>query len=202
METTTEKKRYPLTQAESIAGELLAILTPYVERIIVAGSIRRRKPLVGDIEILYVPRLGTGDLFGGDPEDLVASRLEIMLREGLLEKRPNINGATAWGEKNKLAIHVPSGIPVDFFRTAEESWNNYLVCRTGPAESNLAIAREARTMGLKWTPYGPGFESLETGEAYPVFSEKAVFATVGIPFRAPEDRHMNAQQLSQPKSNP
>lgn len=45
-----------------------------------------------------------------------------------------------WGEKNKLAVHVRTGIPVDFFAATEANWWNYLVCRTGGEQNNIAIA--------------------------------------------------------------
>ena len=65
----------------------------------------------------------------------------------MLRRRLSKTGAEAWGPKNKLAVHVESGIPVDLFATSAESWWNYLVCRTGPAASNIAIAQAALAGG-------------------------------------------------------
>lgn len=59
---------------------------------------------------------------------------------------------TTWGDKNKLAIHIPSGIHVDFFATTERAWHNYLVCRTGGAENNIAISTAAQKKAGNGTP--------------------------------------------------
>ena len=50
--------RYPYSQAISIATDLVSALAPSCEpdRCIVAGSLRRRSPTVGDIELLYISR--------------------------------------------------------------------------------------------------------------------------------------------------
>ena len=48
------------------------------------------------------------------------------LASSFLAKRPNVNGVFAWGEKNKLGQHVETGIPVDFFTAARETWFIYV----------------------------------------------------------------------------
>ena len=83
--------------------------------------------------------------------------------------------------------HVPSGIPVDLFATTEACWFNYLVCRTGGADNNLAICFAAQRAGWKWTPYGPGF-TRGSGEVHLVRSEREVFEFVGLPYLEPEQR--------------
>lgn len=65
-DNTPEPRRWPLHEVESIAIELRDWLAPFClpaegsaqtgARIEIAGSIRRRKPMVGDIELVYVPR--------------------------------------------------------------------------------------------------------------------------------------------------
>lgn len=46
------KTKQPLAVAAAIAAALVAELTPYCERIEVAGSVRRGKAQVGDLEVL------------------------------------------------------------------------------------------------------------------------------------------------------
>ncbi len=55
--------RRPLAEGEAIASALVADLEPYCARIQVAGSIRRRKEMVGDIEIVAIPRYEPDGLF-------------------------------------------------------------------------------------------------------------------------------------------
>lgn len=182
------KPRFAFHEAKEVARELCDALRPVVSRLIVAGSMRRRKLMVGDVEILFVPlRVAVrADLFETASESRADAVLAELLARGLLAKRRNMNGAEMWGEQNKLAVHVASGIPVDLFATTEASWFNYLVCRTGPGESNIAIASAAQRMGWKWHPYGVGFSRGEAVHA--VASEREVFEFVGLPFKEPWNR--------------
>ena len=183
------KKRWPRDQAIAVARELCQHLTPVCERIIVAGSLRRGKSTVGDVEILFIPRtaIRTIDLFSSGPVSMADEEIQRMLDAGILTKRIGSNGHTAWGDKNKLAVHR-SGIPVDLFASTWENWWNYLVCRTGPAESNIRIANAALALGYRWNPYGPGYTRLADGEVILMDSEEAVFRFVGLPFNEPTDR--------------
>lgn len=183
------KRRWPRAAALDVARELCKRLSPLCDRLVVAGSLRRKKPDVGDVEILYIPRLEErqADLFSTEMVSLADEEIERMLADGTLAKRPSVTGGTAWGAKNKLALHR-TGMPVDLFRTNEISWWNYLVCRTGPADSNTRIAAEARRKGYQWNPYSAGFTRLSDGTPFAVESEAQVFAFVGLPYLAPEDR--------------
>jgi DNA polymerase/3'-5' exonuclease PolX len=187
----TEKTRYPLSAALAVAAEIVRALEPACSRIVIAGSIRRQKPTVGDIEIVYVSktcRFATG-LFGEyEIIQQVDPVINGMLRTGEIQKRKNVRGSEMWGEKNKLARHTASGIAVDLFATSEECWANYLVCRTGGAETNTRIATEAQRRGLKWNPYGPGFTHLATGRTIQITTEADVFKTVGLNPISPEKR--------------
>lgn len=189
-----DKPRWPLAEAMGVADQIAAELRPLCDHFEIAGSIRRRKPTVGDIEIVYVPKMAE-ILFPGDlvPRvgPVIEAEIDRMLRAGILAKRPLKNGATAFGEKNKLLVHCETGIAVDLFSTVEYCWWNYLVCRTGGAASNTFIATAARRQGMKWTPYGPGFEVLCGGGSKRVLrvsSEREVFAAVRLPYIEPWER--------------
>ena len=151
-------------------------------------------PLAGrgpdDVEILFVPRMEERpvDMFATQSFSLAEEAIQRLLDAGALTKRPNITGGTTWGDKNKLALHAASGIPVDLFTATEDNWFNYLVCRTGPAQSNQRIAIAAHNLGWQWNPYGPGFIHRTSNEQRACHSEEAVFAFVGLPFLPPEDR--------------
>jgi DNA polymerase/3'-5' exonuclease PolX len=148
---------------------------------------------VGDVEILYIPRFEDRrrDMFALSPANLADEAIEALLLTGVLRKRPSKTKTFAWGVKNKLALHR-SGIPVDLFAATPENWFNYLVCRTGPADSNTRIAMEAQKRGWKWNPYGNGFSrgGVLAGppEEHVVRSERDVFEFVGLPYAEPEER--------------
>lgn len=181
---------YPRAAAIAVAKELCAALAPACERLCVAGSLRRMKQQVGDVEIVYIPRFEKRmwDFFEERPVSLAEETLDRLLRGGVLSYRENRIGGTAWGAKNKLAIHNASGIPVDFFRTTDHAWWNYVVCRTGSRHNNERIATAARLIGWQWNPYDSGFTRLSDGSRHAVFSEQDVFAFVGLPYLEPWQR--------------
>ena len=80
------KAAIPLAKARGFAQIIAARLAPYCERIEIAGSIRRKRETVGDIELVAISRRGTNLL--GEPTDqqLVDQPLLAMEREGYLGK--------------------------------------------------------------------------------------------------------------------
>ncbi len=180
----TEKQRWPRETGLAVAAEIVERLRAACAAVVVAGSLRRGKPDVGDVEIVYIPLVTSLP----DPEDMFALRevncAEIVIGEMLNQSFLTKRGA--WGDKNKLAVHVATGMPVDLFAATRENWHNYLVCRTGPAESNMQIAQAARARGWKWNPYGSGFSRGGDGEAdeyecRAMTNEAAVFEFAGLP---------------------
>lgn len=180
-----EKQRWPRPEAVRVAQEVARALKPHCLRIIVAGSVRRGKPNVGDVEILYISktqmRLKDGEMFEQHEANLADDAIKELEKTGVLERRKNVNGSTVFGQKNKLMVHVATGMPVDLFSTTEESWFNDLVCRTGPAESNTLIAMAAQRKGFKWNPYGPGFTDRHMSSIR-MISEREVFQFVNLPW--------------------
>jgi DNA polymerase (family 10) len=186
------KQRYSRHTALTAAREVLAELVPACEegRVVVAGSLRRRKEWVGDVEIVYVSRMEERpvDMFKTQPVAVAAEAIARLEKAGVLAKRQGVNGQTSYGNQNKLMVHVRTGVPVDLFATCETSWFNYLVCRTGPAELNTRIATLAKAKGWSWAPYGSGFNSEDGSKHHPVNKEADVFEFVGLEFLEPKDR--------------
>lgn len=193
MNDQSPKKKFPRSLALIAARELCFHLMPAceVDRIIVAGSLRRRKQLVGDVEIVYVSKeicSSRSDLFR--PPDIVPvvdCVLCDLISSKKLKERLNCDGNVTWGDKNKYAVHVETGIPVDLFATTEAAWFNYLVCRTGPAELNIRISQAAAARGLAWHPYRSGFTDRE-GNVIRVGSEREVFERAGLAYLEPWER--------------
>lgn len=186
----TDKPRYPYADAMGVANALCDMLATVCERIQIAGSLRRKKSMVGDIELLFVPKIGERqvDLLGTEKYDMADAMINDLEMNDVLDKRPNVRGHFTWGQKNKLAIHVKSQIPVDFFSTDLDCWANALVVRTGGKDSNLLITTTAQRLGYTFHAYGSGFTHLRTGEFHRTKSEADVFEFLGLPFLAPEQR--------------
>ena len=177
--------RHPLALGQTVAAALVDALKPAVDRIAVAGSVRRERADIGDLDLLVIPRHETradpGDLFG-TPRSINLFELAVadLIRGGILAPRLKSNGQATMGETNKLLTHVPTGLPVDLYATTAECWHNLLVCRTGPAELNGYIAHRAKENGWQWNPYGPGFTNRVTHAKHPVTKEDDVFHFVGL----------------------
>jgi DNA polymerase/3'-5' exonuclease PolX len=187
----TDKPKFPRADAIAVAKELVAAIKPSCEPdfLKVCGSLRRGKQLVGDVELVYVPRihLFKVDFFAEEPLNLVDEALGELISFGILAKRLNKNGHQTWGPNNKLALHVKSGIPVDLFSTSNAAWWNYVVCRTGSAENNVAICNAAIAKGWKWHPYDRGFTDRE-GNWHVAETEQDVFRLAGLPYKPPGER--------------
>lgn len=187
----SDKPKFPRADALAATREILAALQPAAERLVVAGSLRRRKDLVGDIELVYIPRIeiqqADGDFWAKEQVNLADQAIARLEAEGILDRRTNVNGSTMFGPKNKLMRHVASGIPVDLFTASSANWWNYLVCRTGSKETNVRIATAAQAKGLEWHPYGVGFADRERKWVRPE-CEEDVFKIVGLPYLEPWER--------------
>lgn len=183
------KNKFSHADALAVAEELQAILAPACHRIAIAGSLRRLKPEVGDIELLFIPRLSQrpDGLFFSRFVDVCSELTENLVAQGILAKRPNVNGSFTWGERNKLAVHIPSGIPVDLFGTSDANWWVSLVIRTGSKETNLALTTGANKKGASLMAYGSGVKWSDDTVTQAT-SEQHVFEMCGVPYKEPQDR--------------
>jgi DNA polymerase/3'-5' exonuclease PolX len=169
-----------LEKARAIAEELKKLLEPACERITIAGSIRRQKPRVGDIELLVIPKFD--GIF-----DLLDRELKWLIGTHILEHRLTKIGSVVYGPKNKLLRHVASGIGLDVFSTDAECWWVSLVVRTGGEATNKEIASLALERGMRFHAYGRGF-TLADGSELVCKSEEEVFKAVGLAYQAPWER--------------
>jgi len=127
-------------QAHTIALGLVDDLMNACQRIQIAGSIRRVKPEVHDIEIVAMPHNGkpVTDLFGeevpgrftGGFEDYLTDYLSGNWWEWTMDPDTPRNG-----QKYKRLKHKPTGICCDLFLVTDpRAWGVILTIRTGPAE--------------------------------------------------------------------
>ena len=182
----------PLAEASALADELVELLRPVCIDLVVAGSIRRQRPDIGDIELLGVPlwqaRL---DLFGESASLPPVSKLDTLcddlIRDGTLSTRLDVNGRGAYGPKYKRLAY--KGMPLDLFCAGPDNWGLLLVIRTGPAGYSRRLVTPRREGG--WMPHGMRVKDgyLWRGdEKVPVPSEASLYALLGRPFDPPEQR--------------
>jgi len=179
------KLQRPLAEAERIASEIIADLLPVCERIQVAGSVRRRKELVGDVELVAIPRYEPAGLFG----DCHTNALWMHLHAG--ERYRFAKGDHAEGRYYQLALPVYPGLQVDLFLAQPDNWGLTLLVRTGSAAFSAGVlARWKRVQGIGREGAGSVNGRLVTraGIVMPTPDEESVFRLIGMAPVPPEHR--------------
>lgn len=204
MTEAVARPRVPLAQAAELARDVLSLLSLDCEQIAVAGSIRRQKPDVGDIEIVCIPKRGTAprvvDMFTTveEPVDFLHERCRELIVSGTFGHRVDKNGRNAFGAKYKRL--VCRGFPLDVFSTDAACWGVIFLLRTGPAEFNQNLVLKASQGG--WLPRGFFFKDGRLWKLPPPYDanlapyatalstpeEADVFASLGYEWVPPEER--------------
>ncbi|MFK0295315.1 DNA polymerase/3'-5' exonuclease PolX [Streptomyces sp. NPDC090442] len=153
--------------AEQITGELSRIAG--CERCTYAGSLRRMRETIGDIDIL------------------VAAERSAPFMTALAEL-PSTAEVIAHGEK-KTSVRTTKGLQVDLRVLPPASWGAGLQYFTGAKAHNIRTRAIAVRNGLKLSEYGL-FDG-ESGELVTSQAEEEIYARLGLPWIAPplrEDR--------------
>jgi DNA polymerase/3'-5' exonuclease PolX len=124
-----------LKTALCLAQEWVGLLRPSCERIEIAGSIRRRKPQVHDIELVAIPKYEQGeaiDLFGTTAQVNKLDEILNSLHEQMkFTYKFSPSDRSANGEKYKK-LFTPEGIQIDLFIvTPPAQWGVLFTIRTG-----------------------------------------------------------------------
>jgi len=135
-----------------------------VDEITPAGSLRRGRETVGDLDLLVTGR-----------------RLEKVADH--LLKYPDVADVLARGE-DKVSFRLSSGMQVDVRMLPPESLGAALMYFTGSKEHNVALRARAQRSGLKLSEYG-----LFKGDRVVAGStEEEVYSALGLPWIPPELR--------------
>ncbi|MBW3612374.1 MAG: DNA polymerase/3'-5' exonuclease PolX [Chloroflexi bacterium] len=137
-----------------------------VRRIEVAGSLRRRRATIGDLDLLAAV---------DDPTAVIAAL------DGLRE----VDRVVAAGT-DKSSIILSDGPRVDLMVCPPEAWGTHLVHFTGSKDHNIALRGMALDRG--WSLSEKGWKVIETGELLRDAEEADVYARLGLPWIPPELR--------------
>lgn len=170
------KIKLPYSQAASLAERIKAALAPGCSRIEVAGSIRRKKATIGDIEIVCIPRMMT-DLFGVemlDPYGLDYILAELVEAGRLGE--PLKNGPAY----KQFPVPAVDGLNLDLFITKPDQWGIILAIRTGSADFSRRLVTQRNKGGLLPSDCVVSGGAIRRGaEIIPTPEETDVFELVG-----------------------
>jgi len=144
-----ERQRTPLAQAQAIADGLIDLLRPATRRIEVAGSIRRGRADIGDIELVAIPKVHTEmvpRLFEDEERviDELEQRIDALLIQGTLLPHPT---DPKRGDRYAKLLHAKSGMQIDLFKAREHTWGIIHLVRTGPALYSRGFVTAAHDRG-------------------------------------------------------
>lgn len=147
----------------AVAAQYAAPLAKHVGGV-VAGSFRRMRDTVGDIDILVV----------SDAPEKVAARFVAY---------PEVRSVLAQGT-TRSSVRLASGLQADLRVVPKESYGAALHYFTGSKSHNIAVRKLGIARGLKVNEYGvwQGKKRI-AGE-----TEESVYAAVGLPYIEPELR--------------
>jgi len=158
-------RRFELATAVQYADALVAHLARArgVRHVVAAGSLRRRRETVGDVDILVA----------GETGDAMRRFLGYGEVAEVLAQGPT-----------RASVRLKSGLQVDLRAVPEESYGAALAYFTGSKAHNIALRRLAQARGLKINEYGVwrGRRRI-AGE-----TEESVYEAVGLPWIPPELR--------------
>lgn len=164
-------QRVYLANAKDSADSIVAALSALdgVTHCAAAGSLRRRKETVGDL-------------------DVVATASDSQPVMDVLATHPLVEKVLARGE-TKQRVRLNSGIELDLRVVPEESFGAAMQYFTGSKDHNIAIRRRAQERGLKINEYGV----YRGEEAVAGRTEEDVYAAVGLPWIPPELREARGE---------
>ncbi len=167
-------KKFPYDEAFKIALDVLEQLRPHCIRIEIAGSIRRKKPEVKDIEIVAIPKPYSTGLF----ESGIAT---------VVNRWEKVKGAMEYGKVKYTQRILPEGIKLDLFFAEEGNWGSIFAIRTGSADYSHQV------LAARWVQRGfksDGGYLYRDGERYEMREEEDLFKVIGLPYAEPEDRNL------------
>ena len=153
-----------LKKAQALASEIKALLEPHCEKLTVAGSIRRQRPEVRDIDIVLVAK----DWWEVN---------SLLMRLG----KVRMSG-------RKLArVTMDGGVQLDIYYATPETFATLLLIRTGSKENNVRLCSLAKKRGWRLCADGSGLFD-ERGQRIAGDSEESIYEALGLRYQVPEER--------------
>ena len=166
--------RFHLDEADEIAQKLSAHLAglPGVDKVTPAGSLRRGRETVGDLDVLVT----------GNCCDTPEHRDAVL---DMIVKFPGIMDVLAKGE-NKVSFKLRSGMQVDVRLLPPDSYGAAMQYFTGSKSHNVSLRQRALKMGYTLNEYG--LAKLEGNKRVASKTEEEIYKKLGMDWIPPEMR--------------
>ncbi|MGA2367536.1 MAG: DNA polymerase/3'-5' exonuclease PolX [Dehalococcoidia bacterium] len=161
-------RRIPLGEALPIVEEILNSLRHVagVQNLMPAGSLRRFKETVGDIDLM-----GTAD----DPESVIQAFIKLPQVREVLSQGPT-----------KASVILPKGLQADLRMVEHGDFGSLLQHFTGSKEHNVALRTRSQKQGLSLSEYG--ITDIKTGKVEKFADEESFYRYLGLQYIPPEIR--------------
>jgi DNA polymerase (family 10) len=173
--------RFHINVADEEAQRLAAYIAKAgtaVESVTPAGSLRRGKETVGDLDLLVTMRPGHDK-----QKDVDAVAAHIL-------KCPEMKQELAHGE-NKVSFLLDSGMQVDVRLLEKKSFGAALLYFTGSKEHNVALRGRANGMG--WTLNEYALTTLKGGKVVASKTEEEIYSKLKLDYIEPELREVTGE---------
>jgi DNA polymerase (family 10) len=171
--------RFHLDAAAEVAQQLSNLLQglPGVDTVTPAGSLRRGRETVGDLDMLITGKCGTS----------AAQRDKVI--DAIL-KFPGIQEVLARGE-NKVSFKLRSGMQVDVRLLPPESFGAAMLYFTGSKSHNISLRQRALKLGYTLNEYG--LARVEDEKRVAGKTEEEIYKKLGLAFIPPELRENSGE---------
>jgi len=166
-------QRISIGEALPIVEEIVIALRsiPSVRNITAAGSLRRFRETVGDIDLM-----GTAD----NPKDVIDAFVAL----------PQVGQVLAQGS-TKASVIVSGGLQVDLRMVEHDSFGSLLQYFTGNKQHNIALREKWHKQGLKLSEYG--ITVVATGKLEKFATEEEFYNRLGLQYIPPELREAQGE---------
>ena len=163
-----------LERGQKMAAEVIKRLSPYCQTTVrpgnkvrhwieVAGSIRRKKPFVNDIDLVLIPT----DLWNLHTELMKLGQLKM--------------------SGQKIIRVMVGNTQIDIYVADEDTWATLLLIRTGSAENNIRLATLAKKKAWHLAASGDGLFN-ERGQRIAGDTEESIYEALGLRYEEPWER--------------
>ena len=152
-----------LEKAKAFANMVVKALEPYCDKIEVAGSVRRQRPIVNDIDLVVIPR-------DRQNLDLALMRMGNYKMSGM-----------------KIARVEMDSIPLDIYFAPPETFATLFLVRTGSKENNIRLVTLVKKRGWRLAASGDGLFD-ETGRRIAGDTERSIYEALEVPWQEPWER--------------
>jgi len=162
-----------LEETGFLADRIVHCIEHLCDKIQVAGSIRRKRPEVHDIDIVLIPQAWMWNT--------IIQRLKNTMFADVIKAGPEL-----------VTLKIPTStlsetIQVDIYKARPETWGVLLLIRTGSKEHNIKLCSRAKSMGLMLSA-ADGV--IKDGKVIASRTEEEIFAALGLAYVEPKDREV------------